>query len=93
MHHEMLTQHARFCIGVNARARATEAAFRDACHTSSGFDYLPHLTIESSANHGHAPLPQCLTVSQCKFIGYTHLVSLPSAVLVPIGLELGNETL
>ena len=35
MRHELLTQHALFSIGVNAKWHA-ESAFRDACHTSSG---------------------------------------------------------
>ena len=36
MHHELLTQRALFCIGVNAKKGHAESAFCDACRTSSG---------------------------------------------------------
>ena len=35
MRHELLTQHALFCIRVDAKKGHTESAFRDTCRTSS----------------------------------------------------------
>ena len=35
MRHELLTQRALFCIGVNAKKGHAESAFRDVCRTSS----------------------------------------------------------
>ena len=40
MRHELLTQRALFCIGVNAKKGYADSAFRDACRTSSGFCQL-----------------------------------------------------
>ena len=38
MCHELLTQHALFCIGVHCKKGHAESAFRDACQTSSGME-------------------------------------------------------